>query len=324
MAAPVTYSRAYRDALKEEMIRDETIFYLGTDMVMLGGHFGQVTGLGAEFGPERIRDTPISECAIVAAGVGAALSGMRPIADVNFVDFAFGAMDEIVNQAAKIRFMLRMPLPLVIRASIGAGKYGAPHNNFIETWFTHMPGLLVVVPSTPNDVAGLLRTALRGEDPVMFLTHKLLTGARGVVEDGDKPIPFGKAAVRREGDDVTIVGYSSSAPLSLRAAEELEKVGVSAEVIDLRTLVPLDLETVEASVRKTHRLVLVEEGFRFCGFMAEVASSIQESSGTELLRPIVRVGALHAPIPHSPTLIAAVTPQVDDVVHGALRAAGRN
>src|ERR1700730_8556411 len=176
MATALTYSQAYRQGLAEEMRRDDRIFVVGTDMMSLGGHFGQVAGLGAEFGPERIRDTPISECAIVATGVGAALNGMRPVVDVNFIDFAFGAMDEIVNQAAKMRYLLHVSLPLVIRASIGAARYGAQHNNSVENWFAHMPGLLVAVPATPADAKALMKTAVRGDDPVMFLMHKRLGG----------------------------------------------------------------------------------------------------------------------------------------------------
>lgn len=313
MAKPLTYAQAYREGLSEEMERDERVFVVGTDVVGLGGHFGQVTGLAAVFGTDRIRDAPISECAIVASGVGAALNGMRPVVDVNFIDFAFGAMDEIVNQAAKMRYMLNVPVPLVIRASIGAARYGAQHNNSVETWFAHMPGLLVAVPSTPSDVKGLLKTALRGADPVMFLMHKRLGGARGEVEGPDACLPFGQAVVRRSGADVTLVTYSVMVGQALKAADKMAERGIDVEVIDLRTLVPLDLETIETSVLKTRRLVLVEEAPRFAGFTGEIASTIQESMFGLLAAPVVRVGALHAPIPHSPPLIEAIVPQQSDI-----------
>jgi pyruvate/2-oxoglutarate/acetoin dehydrogenase E1 component len=313
MAKPLTYAQAYREGLSEEMERDARVFVVGTDVVGLGGHFGQVTGLAGVFGPERIRDAPISECAIVASGVGAALNGMRPVVDVNFIDFAFGAMDEIVNQAAKMRYMLNVPLPLVIRASIGAARYGAQHNNSVETWFAHMPGLLVAVPSTPSDVKGLIKTSLRGADPVMFLMHKKLGGARGEVEGPDYCLPFGQATVRRPGSDVTVVSFSVMVGQALKAAETMAARGVDVEVIDLRTLVPLDLHTIETSVRKTRRLVLVEEAPRFGGFTAEVAATIQESLFGHLEAPVIRVGALHAPIPHSPPLIEAIVPQPIDI-----------
>lgn len=313
MARPLTYAQGYRQGLQEEMARDSSIFIVGTDVVSLGGHFGQVTGLAAEFGNERVRDAPISECAIIASGVGAALNGMRPVVDVNFIDFAFGAMDEIVNQAAKMRYLLNVPMPLVIRASIGAARYGAQHNNSVEVWFAHMPGLLVAVPSTPSDAKGLIKTALRGEDPVMFLMHKKLGGTRGEVGGPDECLPFGQAAIRRSGTDVTIVAYSITVSQALKAAESLAIHGIDAEVIDLRTLVPLDLDTIEASVRKTRHLVVVEEAPRFGGFMAEVAASVQESLFGVLAAPVVRVGSRHAPIAHSPVLIEAVVPQVSTI-----------
>jgi pyruvate/2-oxoglutarate/acetoin dehydrogenase E1 component len=310
---PVTYSQAFQQGMREEMARDDRIFVLGTDLLDRGGHFGQVLGLGAAFGAARVRDMPISEAAMVAAGVGAALNGMRPVVDLNFIDFAFGAMDEILNQAAKMRYMFGTPMPLVIRGTSGVALYAAQHNNSLEALFAHMPGLLVAIPSTPADTKGLLKTALRGEDPVIFLMHKRLTGTRGEVGGPDDLVPFGKAALRRAGDQVTIVSYSHMVVKALEAAESLAKDGIEAEVIDLRTVMPLDFEAVAESVRKTGRLVAVTEAPGFASIAAEVAARIQETVFDWLEGPVVRVGAKHAPIAHSPALFETVIPQAVDI-----------
>jgi pyruvate dehydrogenase E1 component beta subunit len=321
----ITYSQAFAEGVHEEMVRDERIFVLGTDLLDRGGNFAQLTGLGAIFGPTRIRDTPISEAAMVAAGVGAAINGMRPIVDLNFVDFAYGAMDEIANQAAKMRYMLRVPIPLVIRASFGVALYAMQHNNSIEAWFAHMPGLIVVTPATAADNKGLIKSALRCEDPVVFLMHKRLGGVRGEVGGSDVLVPLGKAAIARPGKDVTLVTYSGMLPKALTAADNLSKAGVDVEVIDLRTIIPLDLDLIEASVRKTGRAVVAGEAPRFLGVGAEVAASIQESTFDYLDAPVLRVGAKHSPIPHSPPLFEALIPQVEDLeraVMATLREAG--
>jgi pyruvate dehydrogenase E1 component beta subunit len=310
---PVTYSQAYAQAMREEMARDHRIFVLGTDLLDRGGHFGQVLGLGKEFGAARVRDMPISEAAMVAAGVGAALNGMRPVVDLNFIDFSFGAMDEIVNQAAKMRYMFGTPLPLVIRGTSGVALYAAQHNNSLEAVFAHIPGLLVAIPSTPADTKGLLKAALRGEDPVIFLMHKKLSGTRGEVGGPDDLVPFGQAAIRRSGNDVTIVSYSHMMLKALDAAQSLAQDGIEAEVIDLRTVMPLDFETVAESVRKTGRLVTVTEAPSFGSIAAEVAARIQESVFDWLSGPVVRIGAKHAPIAHSPTLFESVLPQAADI-----------
>lgn len=322
-ATTATYAQAFGQGMREEMSRDPSIFVLGTDLLDRGGHFGQIPGLGAEFGPERVRDTPISEAAMTAAGVGAAINGMRPVVDLNFVDFSFGAMDEIANQAAKMRYMLRIPVPIVIRATIGVALYAMQHNNAIETWFAHMPGLLVATPATPWDTKGLIKTALRGEDPVVFLMHKRLGGMKGEVGRDDELLPFGQAKVVREGRDVTIVAYSIMVRKALEAAQRLAEDGIEAEVVDLRTVMPLDLETVEASVRKTRRAVVTGEAPRFLGIAAEVAASIQESLFHELDGPVLRVGGGHAPIPHSPPLYEALIPQVADLERAVRLAIGR-
>jgi len=310
----LTYGQAYQAGMREEMTRDSRIFNLGTDLYDRGGHFAQVLGLGKEFGRERMRDMPISEAAMVAAGVGAALNGMRPVVDLNFIDFAFGAMDEIINQAAKMRYMFGTPMPLVIRASSGVALYAAQHNNSLESLFSHFPGLLVAMPSTPADTKGLLKSALRGEDPVIFMMHKKLGGVRGEVGGPEELVPFGQAAIRRPGDHVTVVSYSHMVLKVLEAAEQLAAQGIEAEVIDLRTIMPLDIATVEASVRKTGRALVVTEAPTFGSIASEVAASISERAFEWLEQPVRRLGARHAPIAHSPTLFEAVIPQVADIV----------
>jgi acetoin:2,6-dichlorophenolindophenol oxidoreductase subunit beta len=308
-----TLSRAYRDGLAEEMERDSSIMVMGTDLYERGGHWAQVTDLGPRFGRHRVRNSPISEAAMVGAGVGAALNGLRPVVDLNFVDFAFGGMDEIVNQAAKARYWWGRPVPLVIRGTTGFAGGGAQHNNSIEAWFSHVPGLLVAYPSTPADAKGLIKTALRGEDPVIFLMHKMLTGLRGEVGGPDDLVPFGRAAIRRPGSDVTVASYGAAVGKAVRAAEQLAADGIDVEVVDLRTVMPLDLDTVEESVRRTRRLVVFTEAYRHGGVGGEIAAAIQESLYGHLDAPILRVGAGFAPVPHSPVLLDALTPGVDDV-----------
>lgn len=313
MSNRTTLSRAYRDGLAEEMTRDPGIVVLGTDLFERGGHWAQVTGLGPQFGRDRVRNTPIAEAAMVAAGVGAALSGLRPVVDLNFLDFAFGAMDEIVNQAAKIRYWWGRSVPLVIRGTTGFSGGGAQHSNPIESWFCHVPGLLVAMPSTPADAKGLIKTALRGEDPVIFCMHKMLTGARGVAGGPDDLVPFGQAAVRRPGRDVTVVAYGVMVGKAVTAAERLAADGIDVEVIDLRTLLPLDLDLVQESVRRTRMAVVAAEDYRHGGLGAEIAAVLQESLFGELAAPVLRVGAPFAPVPHSPVLLAALTPGADEV-----------
>lgn len=321
---PVTYAQAFQQGMREEMARDERIFLLGTDLYDRGGNFAQVLGLGEAFGTERVRDMPISEAAMVAAGVGAALNGMRPVVDLNFIDFAFGAMDEILNQAAKMRYMFGTPMPLVIRASSGVALYAAQHNNSLESVFAHIPGLLVALPSTPADAKGLLKTALRGEDPVIFMMHKRLGGARGEVGGPEDLVPFGQAAIRRTGTDVTIVAYSQMVLKAIEAADHLADEGIEAEVIDLRTVMPLDIETVASSVKKTGRLVVASEAPRFGSIASEVAAWIGEQVFDWLDAPIARVAAKHAPIAHSPTLFEAVIPQVADIERAVRSMPARN
>lgn len=314
MSARVTLSQAYRQGLAEEMRHDPSILVYGTDVFERGGHWGQVRGLGDEFGRARVRNAPISEAAMVASGVGAAMNGLRPVVDLNFIDFSFGAMDEIVNQAAKIRYMWGTPMPLVIRGTNGASGGGAQHSNNIEAWFAHTPGLLVAMPSTPADTKGLIKSALRGADPVIFMMHKLLAGLRGEIGGPDDLVPFGQAVVRRPGSEVTIATYGVTVGICLKAADQLAEDGIEMEVIDLRTVAPLDLETVEESVRKTSHLVVVTEAPRHAGMSAEVAAALGESMFDQLAAPVLRVGGAHVPIPHSPPLLARATPGVEDVV----------
>jgi pyruvate dehydrogenase E1 component beta subunit len=309
----MTLSQAYQEGMREEMRRDPRIFVLGTDLFVRGGHWAQVKGLGPEFGPERIRDAPISEAAMMAAGVGAALNGMRPVVDLNFIDFVFGAMDELVNQAAKVRYMWGVPVPLVVRATNGVAGGAAQHNNSLEAWFAHTPGLSVVTPATPADTKGLIKSALRGEDPVVFLMHKVLTGFRGDVPEGEHLVPIGRAAISRPGRDVTVVAHSIMVHKSLQAAERLAGQGIEVEVIDLRTVAPLDLGLVKESVQRTNRLVVAYEAPRSGGIGAEVAAAIQEEVFDHLDAPVQRVASKHTPIPHSPVLYEAVIPQVEDV-----------
>jgi len=318
MTETLTYAAAFQRAMGDEMERDETIFVLGTDLYVRGGHFAQVKGLGERFGHARVRDTPISEAAMVAAGVGAAMAGMRPVVDLNFADFTMGAMDEIVNQAAKVRYMLGYECPVVIRGSSGVGLFAAQHTNSVEAWFAQTPGLIVATPATPQDAGGLLVSALRGHDPVVFLMHKRLSSVRGEVETPIQPIPFGKASVVREGDDVTLVTYSFTLRAALEAAEAAAEHGVSVEVIDLRTVAPIDRETINASVRKTGRVILLSDAPAIGGVLSEVAAGIQESHLEYLDAPIVRLGGKHAPIPHSPTLFEALVPSGEEIL-GAVR-----
>jgi len=313
------YSAAFVEGVAEEMATNPDIFVVGTDLVNRGGHWAQVKGLAAQFGPGRIFDAPISEAAMVATGVGAAVAGLHPIIDLNFVDFAFGAMDEIANQAAKIAFMLRRPVPLVIRATAGVAHGGPQHNNSIEAWFMHLPGLVVAVPSRAWDNKGLIKTALRSDEPVIFLMHKRLTGVRGEVGGPDDLVAFGEARTVREGTDCTLVTYGGAVAATEEAADLLAAAGISAEVIDLRTLAPLDLDTLVASARKTSHVVVVDEAPKFAGPSAEIATAIQEAAFEYLDAPVMRVAAVRSPIPEGPGQYERLLPTGGDVV-GAVRA----
>ena len=316
----ISCSAAICEALTGEMSRDETIFIIGEDLVAHGGIFGQFKGLPERF-PGRLIDTPISEACIVGAGLGAALTGMRPLVDMHFADFVTCAMDEIVNQTAKIRYMFggQVKVPMVIWAPDGAGLSAAAHHSqSLESWFIHTPGLKVVVPSEPADVKGLLTAAIRDDDPVIFFQHKKLFAKEGPVPDGEYVVPLGKAAVKRPGSGATILTYGSGLYLSLEAATQLAGMGIEAEVIDLRTLKPLDFETIAASVRKTHRAVVVHEACLSGGFGAEVSARIHSELFDDLDAPVLRVAARDVPMPFSPGMEKFVLPKVEDVI-GAVR-----
>ncbi len=318
-------SLAMAEALKEEMERDKTIFILGEDLVSNGGIFGQFRGL-AELFPERIIDTPISETAIVGGGVGAALTGMRPIIDMHFADFVTTAMDEIVNQMAKIRYMSggQVKLPLVLWAPDGSGlNAAAQHSQCLENWFVHVPGLKVVVPSEPADVKGLLKAAIRDDDPVIFFQHKKLFNQTGPVTEDKYIVPLGKAVVRRPGSDITVLTYSRMTYFCKEAARELAQKGIQAEIIDLRTLMPLDFPLIAESVKKTRHAVVAHEACVTGGFGGELAARINEELFEYLDGPVVRVGARHVPMPFSPVMERYVLPQVEDIVAGVMKALRR-
>ncbi len=311
----MTFGQATVDAMGRAMRADDSVVVLGED-ISWGGNFGQFRGLVDEFGPGRVIDMPISEAIIVAVAVGAATAGLRPVASMSFVEFTLGAMDEIVNQASKFRYMFggQVSVPLVLRASDGVLRSSASqHSSSLEGLFTHLPGLKVVAPSNPADAKGLLRTAIDDPDPVIYLEHKKITAQRGPVPTGDYRVPLGSAAVTRPGADVTVVSYSAMALNALAAAEQLASDGIDVEVIDLRSLVPLDFDTVLESVARTRRAVVAHEAWRFGGFGAELAAQLHSELFGELEAPVARVGAASAPIPFSPPLEAAVVPGADAV-----------
>ncbi|HXW84561.1 MAG TPA: alpha-ketoacid dehydrogenase subunit beta [Candidatus Binataceae bacterium] len=315
--AQITYREALNQALREELDRDERVFIMGEEVGYFGGAFKVTDGLLAVYGEKRIRDTPISELTIVGAGVGAAMGGLRPVVELMTINFGLLALDQIVNQAAKIHYMFggKATVPMVIRAPQGGGhQLGAQHSQSLEAYFLHCPGLRVVIPATPADAKGLLKTAIRQSDPVMFLEHESLYGVKGEVPDGEHLVPFGKANVVREGKDVTIITYSKCLYDSLAAAESLENSSIDAEVIDLRTLNPLDLETCVASVKKTGRAAIVYEGWRTAGAGAEVASQIYEAAFDHLDAPIERVASLDTPMPYNKHLERAALPSAGDIV----------
>jgi pyruvate dehydrogenase E1 component beta subunit len=321
----ITYGQAISEALHEEMVRDTSVIILGEDMGVMGSVFGLTKGFMKEFGEHRVIDTPISEAGFTGMAVGAAIRGMRPIVEIMYVDFTPICLDPIVNQAAKMRYMTggQVKVPLVIRAPGGAGRRNAAqHSQSLETLFTHIPGLKVVVPATPYDAKGLLKTAIRDDDPVIFLEHKLLYAQKGEVPEEEYLLPFGKADIKRSGSDVTIIAYSRQVLFALAAAEELAKQGVDAEVIDLRTLVPLDWETIEASVKKTHKVVVVQEAVKRNGYAGEIATQIMENAFDELDAPVKRVAGLNVVIPFSPGLEDYVYPQVNDIVAGVKTVVG--
>jgi acetoin:2,6-dichlorophenolindophenol oxidoreductase subunit beta len=322
----LTYREAVRDAMSEAMRRDDDVFIMGEDIAEMGGSMGVTQGMLEEFGPERVRNTPISEMAIVGAGVGAAIAGMRPIVEIMYQDFTTLAMEQLVSQAAKHRYMSggQIKVPLTVRTQGGAGwSPGAQHAQQLEAWFVHVPGLKVVFPSTPGDVRGLLWTSIYDDNPVIFFEHRTLYGLKAEVPDEIDGIELGKARIHREGGDVTVVATGRLVHEALAAAEEAEEDGISVEVVDPRTLLPLDEETIVASVKKTNRCVVAHEAIVRMGFGAEVAAIVQEKAFDYLDAPIERVGAKFAPIPFAPVMEEFVVPHKADVLAAVERTVSR-
>ena len=317
----LTLGDAVREALAEEMRRDPAVFICGEDIAEAGTVFKVLTGLVDEFGPERVLDTPISEPGFTGMAVGAAMTGMRPVVDIMFGDFSTLVMDQMVNQAAKVHYMSggKWKVPMVMRATLGASRRSAAqHSQSLHAWFCHIPGLKVVLPSTPYDAKGLMKTAIRDDNPVVFFEDKMMYKLKGQVPAEDYTIPLGVADVKRKGEDVTIVATSSMVQVALGAATMLEAQGISAEVIDPRTLWPLDEKTILESVRKTARAIVVDEGYFRYGATAEIASVISEKCFFDLDWPVTRIGAMHVPIPFSPPLEDATIP-TEQMVFDAAR-----
>ncbi|QCJ45315.1 alpha-ketoacid dehydrogenase subunit beta [Bacillus sp. S3] len=314
----ITYLEAVREAMSQEMRQNDDVFILGEDIGVYGGAFGVTRGMIEEFGPERVRNTPISEAGIAGAAVGAALTGMRPILELQFSDFITIAMDQIVNQAAKTRYMFggKGKVPMVLRTPAGSGTgAAAQHSQSLEAWMAHIPGLKVVQPSTAYDVKGLLKAAMDDNNPVIFYEHKLLYKTSSHVPEEQYSIEIGKADIKREGTDVTIVATAIMVHKALEAAAVLEKEGISVEVVDPRTIVPLDKETIINSVKKTGRLIVVHEAVRRGGIGGEIASMVAESEAFDYLdAPIKRLGGKEVPIPYNPNLEKAAIPQVPDIL----------
>jgi len=315
--ARITMREAISKALWEEMERDPNVFIMGEEVGVWGGTYAVTKGFYDHFGAERVRDTPIAEAAIIGSALGAAMTGLRPVAELMTINFAFSAMDHIVNEAAKIHYMFggQIVMPVVIRAVGGGGRQlGATHSQTPDAVFAHFPGLKVVAPGTPEDAKGLMKASIRSDDPILFIEHATLYQVRGEVPEQDYTTPIGVSKVQRSGNDVTIVTYSKMLEVSLKAAEQLENEGIDAEVVDLRTLRPLDMEPVLESFTKTNRAVIVEEGWRSYGVGSEVASRIYEGAFDYVDAPIKRVAQKEVPLPYNRELEQMALPQVEDVI----------
>ena len=313
----ITFGQAINEALAEEMRRDPKVFILGEDVAEAGTPFKVLSGLVKEFGKERVVDSPISEAAITGLCVGAAMTGMRPVVDIMFGDFVTLTMDQMVNQAAKIHYMSggKLKVPMVMRTTLGATRRSAAqHSQSLHAWFSHIPGLKVAMPSTPYDAKGLLKTAIRDDNPVIFFEDKMMYQLKGQVPEGEYTIPFGLADIKHAGSDVTIVATSSMVQVSLAAAETLEGLGISAEIVDVRTTVPLDKKTLIESARKTSRAIVVDEGYERYGVTAEIASVIAEGAFYYLDAPVKRIAAMDVPVPFSPVLEDQTVPTPQSVV----------
>ncbi len=319
--ARITYREAISQALREEMHRDERVFIMGEEVGKWGGTYAVTRGFLDEFGDKRVKDTPIAESVIAGAATGAAMAGLRPVAEIMTINFAFLALDQIVNHAAKLHYMFngQIKVPLVIRTVGGGGRQlGATHSQTPDVIFAHFPGLKVVAPGTPADAKGLLKSAIRDDDPVFFIEHATLYSVRGEVpDDEDYLVPIGVSDIKRAGKDVTLVSYSKMIQTTLEAADKLAEEGIEAEVIDLRTLRPLDTQPIVESVKKTNRLVVIEEGWRSFGIGAEIASRVAELAFDHLDAPIRRVAQAEVPLPYNKRLEQLALPQVDDVIRAA-------
>lgn len=312
----ITFAEAVREGLAEEMRREETVFIIGEDVAEAGTPFKVLSGLVEEFGKDRVIDAPISEPGFTGIGVGAAMTGMRPVVDIMFGDFLTLAMDQIVNQAAKVHYMSggKMKVPIVFRTNLGATRRSAAqHSQSLHVWVSHVPGLKVAIPSTPYDAKGLLKTAIRDENPVVFFEDKMMFTMKGSVPEDDYTIPFGVADVKLEGEDITLVATSSMVQIALGAADKLKEIGLSAEVIDPRTTIPLDKETMIESAKKTSRAIVIDEGYEQYGVTAEIASVIADGAFYYLDAPVKRMGAMNVPIPFSPAL-EDLTVQTEETV----------
>jgi pyruvate/2-oxoglutarate/acetoin dehydrogenase E1 component len=322
----ITYREAVRDALTKAMRKDEDVFIMGEDIAEMGGSMAVTQGLLEEFGPERVRNTPISEMAIVGAGIGAAMAGMRPVVEIMYEDFLTLSLEQIVNQAAKHRYMSggQLTVPLTIRTQGGAGwSPGAQHAQQLEAWLVHVPGLKVAYPSTPEDVRGLLWTSIYDDNPVIFFEHRLLYPVKGEVPEEIEPIPLGKARTIREGTDVTVIAIGPLVHRAVEAAEQAEEDGISVEIIDPRTLQPLDEDAIVASVKKTNRAVVAHEAVTRMGFGAEVTSVLQYKAFDYLDAPIERVGAKFAPLAFAPVMEQFIIPHAEDVLAAIKRTVGK-
>lgn len=322
----LTFAQALNEALRQEMRRDPTIYVAGEDVGKYGGIFGVTAGLLEEFGEERVRDTPITESAIIGSAVGAAAAGLRPVVEIMFIDFIGVALDQLFNQAAKMKYMFggKARLPIVVRTTCGAGMCAAAqHSQSLEAWFMHIPGLKVVAPSTPYDAKGLLISSIRDDNPVFFIEHKMLYGLEGDVPEEPYTIPLGVADVKKEGKDVTVVATMAMVHKALEAADELAKEGIEVEVVDPRTLSPLDKETIINSVKKTHHLVIVHEAVKQAGPGAEIAAMVAEEAFDYLDAPIKRVAAPFTPVPFSPVLESVYIPSKENIISAVKEVLGK-
>ncbi|CAN5567571.1 alpha-ketoacid dehydrogenase subunit beta [soil metagenome] len=323
----LTFSEAIREAIAEEMRRDPTVFIMGEDVAEAGTVFKVLVGLVEEFGPQRVIDSPISEAGIAGLGVGAAITGMRPIIDIMFGDFITLTMDQMVNQAAKTHYMSggKLKVPMVLRTTLGATRRSAAqHSQSLHAWFSHVPGLIVAIPSTPYDAKGLMKSAIRNDNPVAIFEDKMLYQLKGPVPEGEYLIPFGVADVKREGTDITLVATSSMVQVALEAATMLAELGISAEVVDPRTTTPLDKQTLIDSAKKTSRAIVIDEGYEQYGVTAEIASVIADGAFYYLDAPVKRMGAMNVPVPFSPVLEDVTVPLPQGVVDMAKMLCGKN